>query len=204
MSLDTVVFIVSAVVAVFGATMMIVQRNPVASVLYLILSLVAQAVLYIQLGTVFMGAILVVVYAGAILVLFLFVIMLLNLRGTEDLGKGSTPVSNLTKYVFATLLVVELVAAIRAGFLGETAAVSVFSAPAGGAPDTFGSIEEVAKLLFTRYLYPFELTAVLLLAAVVGAVAIAKRDRESAPPATGEVLRSGDRPAPSAVEKVEG
>ena len=175
MSLDTAIFVISAVVAVFGATMMIVQRNPVASVLYLILSLVAQAVLYIQLGTVFMGAILVVVYAGAILVLFLFVIMLLNLRGSEDLGRPSRPLNQLTKYVFAILFVVELVFVVRAGFFAETVAVSVLTGPA--VTDGFGSVENVAKLLFTRYLYPFELTAVLLLAAVVGAVAIAKRER---------------------------
>ncbi len=202
MSLDTVIFIFSAVVAVFGATMMIVQRNPVASVLYLILSLVAQAVLYIQLGSVFMGAILVVVYAGAILVLFLFVIMLLNLRGTEDLGRGSGPLNQLTKYVFAVLFVVELVFVVRAGFFAETIAVSVLTGPP--ATDGFGSVENVAKLLFTRYLYPFELTAVLLLAAVVGAVAIAKREREDFATEEGEAAHSGDKPASPPMEKVEG
>ncbi|MDM7971437.1 MAG: NADH-quinone oxidoreductase subunit J, partial [candidate division Zixibacteria bacterium] len=181
MSLDAIIFVLSAVVAVFGATMMIVQRNPVASVLYLIVSLIAQAVLYIQLGTAFMGAVLVIVYAGAILVLFLFVIMLLNLRGREDLGEGSAPLSRLTKYLVSLLFVVELVFVIRAGFFAETAVVGVF---AGGAvADDFGSVEHTAGLLFTRYLYPFELTAALLLAAVVGAVAIAKRDRAEGPPA---------------------
>ena len=91
MSLDLAIFVVSALVAVFGATMMIFQRNPVASVLYLILSLVAQAVLYVQLGAAFVGAVLIIVYSGAILVLFLFVIMMLNLRGSEDLGEPSPP-----------------------------------------------------------------------------------------------------------------
>src|SRR5574341_482355 len=99
LSIDGAIFIISAAVAVFGATMMFAQRNPVASVLYFILSLVSQAVLYIQLGAIFVSAILIIVYSGAILVLFLFVIMLLNLRGDEDLGKGSPPLSNLTKFV---------------------------------------------------------------------------------------------------------
>ncbi|MFH1686047.1 MAG: NADH-quinone oxidoreductase subunit J, partial [bacterium] len=84
MSIDVAIFWISALVAVVSAALMIGQRNPIASVLYLIVSMAAQAVLYIQLGGLFMGAILVIVYAGAILVLFLFVIMLLNLRGGED------------------------------------------------------------------------------------------------------------------------
>ncbi len=99
MTLDTVIFFISAVVAVFGATMMIAQRNPVASVLYMILSLVAQAVIYVQLGALFVGAMLVIVYAGAIMVLFLFVIMLLNLRGSEDLGHTRRRSAQFTKYV---------------------------------------------------------------------------------------------------------
>jgi len=195
MSLDAIIFVLSAVVAVFGATMMIVQRNPVASVLYLIVSLIAQAVLYIQLGTAFMGAVLVIVYAGAILVLFLF-----NLRGREDLGEGSAPLSRLTKYLVSLLFVVELVFVIRAGFFAETAVVGVF---AGGAvADDFGSVEHTAGLLFTRYLYPFELTAALLLAAVVGAVAIAKRDRAEGPPAGAET-RGRAEDAPPQTHKVE-
>ncbi len=200
MTLDQIIFFVSAVVAVFGATMMIVQRNPVASVLYLIVSLVAQAVLYMQLGTVFMGAILVVVYAGAILVLFLFVIMLLNLRGNEDLGENSPPLKRITKYLVSILFVVELVFVIRSGFKAQTAVVGVMNSTPG--TDQFGSIESVATVLFTRYLYPFELTAVLLLAAVVGAVAIAKRDRGAVPPA-GE-SGAGNAPDASTKAKVEG
>ncbi len=198
MTLDQIIFFISAVIAVFGATMMIVQRNPVASVLYMIVSLVAQAVLYIQLGTVFMGAILVVVYAGAILVLFLFVIMLLNLRGNEDLGENSPPLNRITKYLVSILFVIELVFVIRAGFTSMTGVAGMMSAEPSGA--AFGSIQSVARVLFTRYLYPFELTAVLLLAAVVGAVAIAKRDNDARPPVGGNAAPE----TPSAQEKVEG
>ncbi|MEW6050161.1 MAG: NADH-quinone oxidoreductase subunit J [Candidatus Zixiibacteriota bacterium] len=172
MSLDLIIFVISAAVAVLGATMMIVQRNPVASVLYLILSLVAQAVLYIQLGALFLGAILVIVYAGAIMVLFLFVIMLLNLRGTEDLGEHSHPGSRFVKYLFAVLLLAELVFAIRGVFLGGPRPGIMTTTP-----DQFGSVRSVAMQLFTKYLYPFELTGVLLLVAVVGAVVVARRSR---------------------------
>jgi NADH-quinone oxidoreductase subunit J len=179
MSLDTAIFIISAVVAVFGATMMIAQRNPVASVLYLILSLVAQAACYVQLSALFMGAILVVVYAGAIMVLFLFVIMLLNLRGGEDLGETPTNLSRFTKYTVGVLVTLELIfiikgAPIQAVTTGLVTEVS----------DNFGSVEQVAKLMFTDYLYPFELTGVLLLIAVVGAVVVAKTRKPGDPDET--------------------
>jgi NADH-quinone oxidoreductase subunit J len=176
MNADTVIFFACAVIAVFGATMMISQRNPVAAVMYLIVSLVAQAVCYVQLGGLFMGAVLIVVYAGAILVLFLFVIMLLNLR-TTDTGDGQRePISSFTKYVVALLLVVELVMAIKGGMIQATT-TGILSM----VPDDFGSVASVAKLLFTRYLYPFELTGILLLVAIVGAVVLVKRDRGESP-----------------------
>jgi len=179
MNLDTVIFIVSAVVAVFGATMMIAHRNPIASVLYLILSLVAQAVCYVQLSALFLGAILVVVYAGAIMVLFLFVIMLLNLRGSEDLGSPPQALSRFTKYAVGILMTLELVFIIKGAPLKAMATGLI-----GKAPDDFGSVEQVARLMFTDYLYPFELTGVLLLIAVVGAVVVAKTRKSGDPDET--------------------
>jgi NADH-quinone oxidoreductase subunit J len=173
MNLDLIMFTISAVVAVLGATMMIAQRNPVASVLYMILSLVAQAVCYVQLGALFLGAILVVVYAGAIMVLFLFVIMLLNLRSDEDAGSRTPSIGQFTKCVFALLLTLELAFLIKAAPLGQ-ATTGVLESP----PDDFGSVKAVAERMFTDYLYPFELTGVLLLAAVVGAVVIARKRRQ--------------------------
>lgn len=172
-TIDGVIFIISSAVALFGAIMMFAQRNPVASVLYFILSLVAQAALYIQLGAIFVSAILIIVYSGAILVLFLFVIMLLNLRGDEDLGKGSPAVSNLTKFIVAIGLTLELGFVIKSSIFGRAVPTGVMSETGAG----FGSAENVATLLFTRYLYPFELTSILLLAAIVGAVMIAKKER---------------------------
>lgn len=170
MSLDTIIFGISAVIAIFGAVMMIGQRNAVASVLYFIVSLVAQAVLYVQLGALFIGAVLIIVYAGAILVLFLFVIMLLNLRGTEDLGTGSSSVSKFTKFLIAGLLAVELGFVVRNGVFPVIGTQTLQT-------DTFGSVEAVAQLIFMKYLYPFELTSVLILVAIVGAVMLAGRAR---------------------------
>jgi NADH-quinone oxidoreductase subunit J len=188
MNLDTIVFLVSAVVAVFGATMMISQRNTVASVLYLILSLAAQAVLYIQLGALFLGAVLIIVYAGAIMVLFLFVVMLLNLRGNQDMGDPPGPVSRFTKYLVSILLVVELVFIIRGvTFDAGTAGIMSMSA------DTFGSVKAVAMLLFTDYLYPFELTGVLLLVAIIAAVVVSKREKEDGQPPADRTTDTHDR-----------
>ena len=183
MNLDTYIFVFSAVVAVFSAAMMISQRNPVASVLYMIVSLVAQALLYVQLGALFLGALLIIVYAGAIMVLFLFVIMLLNLRGTEDLGENSHPVSRIVKYGAALLLLVELIFVVRGVYLAGIAP-GIMATPT----DNFGSVKAVAMLLFTKYLYPFELTGVLLLVAVVGAVVISRKERPDEQPNPEEYL----------------
>jgi NADH-quinone oxidoreductase subunit J len=173
MNIDWAIFAISSVVAIFGAVMMIAQKNPVASVLYLILSFVAQAVLYVQLGALFVGVMLIIVYAGAIMVLFLFVIMLLNLRGGEDLGQHSKPVSKVVKLLISGLMLVELIFVIRGAFLGFSASGFATQVPA----DDFGAIRPVSMLLFTKYLYPFELTGVLMLIAVVGAVVISRKDR---------------------------
>lgn len=172
LTIDDGIFLISGIIALFGAIMMIGQRNPVASVLYFILSLLAQAVLYVQLGAIFVGAILIIVYSGAILVLFLFVIMLLNLRGTEDLGSGSPTVSMFTKVFVTIAMVFEIGFIIKSIKFGTGIPIGVM----GGATDNFGSAEQVALLLFQRYLYPFELTSILLLAAIVGAVIIARRE----------------------------
>ena len=189
MTLDAVIFIISAVVAIFGAAMMIAQRNPVASVLYLILSLVAQAVIYVQLVALFVGVMLVIVYAGAIMVLFLFVIMLLNLRGSEDLGRPSGRVSRFTKYAVTLLLFVEFVFVIRGVALPPTS--DLVSAQS----DAFGSVRAISMLLFTKYLYPFQLTGVLMMIAVVGAVVIARKERpEELPDEPSQTATAAEEP----------
>ncbi|MBN2226803.1 MAG: NADH-quinone oxidoreductase subunit J [candidate division Zixibacteria bacterium] len=169
--LEVVIFYLSALIAIGGAVLMIAQRNPVASVLYLIVSLAAQAVLYIQLSALFVGALLIIVYAGAILVLFLFVIMLLNLRGEHFEGQDQK-VGRITKYVLSGLFFIELVIIVRQ--LAIPARTDIVSAQTA---TDFGGVEPVAELLYTKYLFPFELTSVLLLVAVVGAVVMARREK---------------------------
>lgn len=169
--LDLIIFYCAAIFAVGGAVMMIIQRNPVASVLYLIVSLVAQAILYIQLSAMFVGALLIIIYTGAILVLFLFVIMLLNLRGEHFDGKQSV-MGRATKVVIALILFVEFAVIFKQVAIPQEAGSEV-----AAVPQDFGSVEMVASHLFKEYLYPFELTSILLLVAIVGAVVIAKRDK---------------------------
>lgn len=175
MNVDMIIFIISALIAVSAAALMVSLRNPVLSVMSMILSLVAQAVLYVQLSALFVGAVLIIVYSGAIMVLFLFVIMLLNLRGSEDLGENSPPVKMIFKYLFGILLFVEIIFVIKSSlFRGEPI---IGMLPEKGTE--FGSVESVATTLFQKYLYPFELTSILLLVAIVGAVVMAKKDRGS-------------------------
>ncbi|MEE8577253.1 MAG: NADH-quinone oxidoreductase subunit J, partial [candidate division Zixibacteria bacterium] len=122
----------------------------------------------------------------AILVLFLFVIMLLNLRPNSEFGEPMPPLTIFTKVAIPLLLVVELLLIINR--------ISLGSVPSGlmrEVSDTFGSVPTVARLLFTDYMYPFQLTGVLLLVAIVGAVVISrKEDSDSEPPAANDVTDS--------------
>jgi NADH-quinone oxidoreductase subunit J len=170
MTLELAIFYFAAIVAVAGAVMMILQRNPVASVLYLIVSLVAQAILYVQLKALFVGALLIIIYAGAILVLFLFVIMILNLRG-EEFRNEKRSLRRATKAGISVVFFLEIVVIIK-----QLAAPPVAGRVAE-VTENFGSVEMVATRLFREYLFPFELTSILLLVAIVGAVVMAKRDK---------------------------
>lgn len=172
MNLEGFIFLFAALVAIGGALMMILQRNPVASVLYMVVSLVAQAILYVQLSALFVGAILIIVYTGAILVLFLFVIMLLNLRG-EKFKESSSKLGLGTKVLFGLIFFGEAIAVILQFFGTRTGLPN-------DVPESiteFGSVDMVAGRLFREFLYPFELTSILLLVAIVGAVVIAMKSK---------------------------
>lgn len=167
MSFEQVVFYFLAVLAAFSAVMMILQRNPVNSALYLILNFFCLGGLYLTLNAQFIAMVQVLVYAGAIMVLFLFVIMLLNLgddrRLREHLG--------LRMYLgigFSVALVLELLFI----FLFRSSNSAVQQSPNAA---EMGTVEYVGKVLFTRFLFPFEVTSLLLLAAIVGAVILAKK-----------------------------
>jgi len=157
--------------AILSAGVCITRRSPVASALWLVVTLFALTALYVMLDAHFIAVIQVIVYAGAIMVLFLFVIMLLNLGsgGPSDL-KG--PIGKVITAALALLLLVELLV-VRS--LGPAAEIRL---PAGAVADAVrqqGAVRVIADPLFRGYLVPFEITSLLLTAAVVGAVVLAKR-----------------------------
>ncbi len=156
-------------IAVIFAVMMILKRNPVHSALCLVVVFVSLALLYVLLGAEFLAAVQVIVYAGAIMVLFLFVIMLLNLE-TEVLSQGLSRVAFKACGLVGTgLLLLLLLGGGAVKALRAMAPEQVSAVP--------GNTQAVAELLFTKYLLPFEVTSILLLAAIVGALVLAgKRD----------------------------
>jgi NADH-quinone oxidoreductase subunit J len=160
-----VVFWFLATLSIVAALGVVVQRNPVHSLLALVLTLISIAVLFIGQDAVVVGFLQVIVYAGAIMVLFLFVIWLLNL-GVET---GST--RRLTIKFLGTIAVVALLAELETFAMPAQLQIKFSAVHAAG----YGSIEALAETLFSQYLIAFEVTSVLLLVAVVGAVALARR-----------------------------
>lgn len=166
MSLDTILAAGASAVAVFSALMVVWQRNAVISALFLVLNLGSIAVLFLTLGGEFLAAVQVIVYAGAIMVLFLFVITLLNPAPLKERFASGPVVTGLT-FALGVLFVASLMRGVM-----SLAGVRGTMAPVGA---DYGSTRSIGELLFTAYLYPFELAGVLLLVAMVGAVVLARR-----------------------------
>ena len=168
LSVPLVLFWVFAVVACLMGLLVIVLANPVSSALALVMTLCAVAGLFLTLGAQFIAAVQVIVYAGAIMVLFLFVIMLLQLRGEPGGLRGVL----FGPKVLAGALGIALIT--QMGSLVATAAW-----PTGAAdPAAFDSplnTQMIGRLLYSRYLLPFEVVSVLLLVALLGSVVLAKR-----------------------------
>lgn len=165
--MELAIFLITAIVLVITAILVVVQRNPVASALFLIAALCTQAILYLLLKAPFLAVIQIIVYAGAIMVLFLFVIMLLNLR-KDEFGPEKRKVQRFFAILFAVILFIEIGALVKLSISGLPQSSGITD------PD-FGSAQQVGQLLFTDYLFPFEVTSVLLLVAIVGAIVMAKR-----------------------------
>jgi NADH-quinone oxidoreductase subunit J len=179
------VFWFFAAVAVASAVLMVFMRNPIASAFWLIGTMLSLAAIYFILQAQFIGVIQVLVYAGAVMVLFLFVIMLLNL------GRESPDLRRLPGLLGAVLLIGVLASQVGplAGYSRERLALEYTRSTSLANPDvvfdsTLGAAQatrergvpgDIAKPLFEQYLVPFELTSMLLLSAIVGAVVLAKR-----------------------------
>ena len=160
--MEPVFFILFGAIATGGAIMVVTRRHPMASALYLILTLFAVAALFVLRQAHFLAVIQVIIYAGAVVVLFIFVIMLVNVP--ED----RLPVERNTA--------LRILGVVAAGLMILESAVIArrFGMPKLPAADS-GSVEAVGRALFTDYLLAFEITSVLLLAAVIGAIALAKK-----------------------------
>ena len=170
MSFDVLVVNLIAFVAIFSALMVVFHRSPMVSVVFLIVNLVCIALFFLLLQAQFLFAIQIIVYAGAIMVLFVFVVMLLNLRQEEQL-KPEWKVQRALAYIGGLLLV----GALWTALWKRPRSAETFSGTFGSG---FGTVEDVAKTLFGGYMFQFEAASVLLVVAMIGAVVLARR-RES-------------------------
>ena len=167
MAVNLLIFLVLAVVCIATAVGMLLSRSAIYSALYLVLNFGTVAVFYILLNAPFIAMSQITVYAGAIMVLFLFVIMLL---GTERLPPGHVlPWQRPLAILLAAGLVIE------AGYLlfARTLPTSPIAQPV----ESFGSPQDIGAALFSQYLLPFEVTSVLLLVAMVGAIILTQKDK---------------------------
>ena len=174
-----ILFYLFAAVAVVASLLVIAQRNPIYSVLLLILSFGALSGLYVLLQAPFVAVIQIIVYAGAIMVLFLFVVMLLNAphEDTEqDLERGG-PLARIVAPAgarnFGAVLAVVLLAELAWALTKNGGESGAFPGAA------VSSVSAIGRLLFTDYAFPFEVTSVLILVAMVGAVVLARRESRS-------------------------
>ena len=165
---DAGVFVACAAIVLSGGIGVVVSSNPVHAALSLVLTLFGVAVLFVAQQAHFLAAVQVIVYAGAIVVLFLFVIMLLGVDRSENVRSeplvGQRPIAYLAG--------IGVISAIF--LLARTAWVSGAESVAGAADGPGSNVEKLASSLFTRYLLAFEFTSVLLVIAVVGAVVLAR------------------------------
>ena len=166
MTASLVVFFVLAALAVIGALSLIIQKHPIHSALSLIVVMVALAGLYLLIGAEFVAAVQIIVYGGAIMVLFVFVIMLLN-AGVEE----HTSISKMAGAP-GLLLVVAL-----AGFVSASIARSAASVQTASQSGTMSSTKEISGMIFKDFVYPFELTSFLILIAILGATVLAQREK---------------------------
>ena len=167
MSAPLIIFFALAALAVLGAASLILQRHPIHCALSLIVVMVALAGLYLLMGAEFVAAVQIIVYGGAIMVLFVFVIMLLN-AGAEE----RTNFSKMAKIAGWPLAL---------GLTGVLAAAMVRAGPTvanAANPGALSDTSRLSTLLFTDFVYPFELTSFLVLVAILGAMVLAQREQK--------------------------
>jgi len=175
MSVETILFAITAFIVIASALMVVVSRHPIYSALYLVLTFLGLAGFYLQLSAAFIAAVQVIVYAGAIMVLFTFVIMLLGedkpLEGEQHFG-----MQKWVGVLFAVCLIGELAYLLFRGSPSATSEALPRVAMIGSDQTTnFGSVQAIGTTLFTNYVFAFEATSIVLLIAMIGIVVLAKR-----------------------------
>ena len=170
MTIDLILFLTLSLIAIATAVGMLLSRNAIYSALFLVLNFITVAVFYLLLGAPFIAMAQITVYAGAIMVLFLFVIMLL--------GAESLPKTNVLPWQKPLAGILSIALAVEATFLFITRArpAGDIIAPAESA-NMMDSLREMGMVLFNQYLLPFEVTSVLLLVAMVGAIVLVRKER---------------------------
>jgi NADH-quinone oxidoreductase subunit J len=167
--METLLFWLLAAIALIASVSMIVQRNPVYSALFLIVTLLSIAGLFLLLRAQFLAVIQIIVYAGAIMVLFLFVIMLLDIRRMEN-TISRVKLQKSLGLLLGVVFFLETVLVLRSGMVRD---IAVTAAPPL-VPD-FGTAAGLGRALFSQYVFPLQLAAVLLFVALIGAVVLSKR-----------------------------
>jgi len=167
MTATEILFWVLSALALFSALMVLISKNPVHSVLWLIVVFFSISGHYILLNAQFLAIVNLIVYAGAIMVLFLFVIMLMNLNSSTEPQKNS--LIKLAGVVAGCLLLTVFVSAVRSADEIKNSQVAM-------SDGSIGLIENLGKTLFTQYVVPFEISSILFLSAMVGAVVIGKKE----------------------------
>lgn len=167
MNLETISIILGGL-TIGSALMVIISKHPVRCVLYLVLTFFMISANYVLMNAQFIAIVNIIVYAGAIMVLFLFVLMLLNLSKENE--PRSPLFVKLAAVIAGGILFTVLIAALRDGV--ALSAVSTLDS------EGQGLVENLGQLLFTKYVLPFEMSSVLFIAAMVGAVMLAKREKQ--------------------------
>ena len=205
MTVGNVFFVVASLVALFGAFMTIASRSPIRSAVGLLITIVGIAALFLMLNAQFLAAIQLIVYAGAVVVLFVFVIMLLGPDAGD--GEGTVARARVARYGAGAFF---LLLSAAAGHLVSRSGLTPNRFKI--APVTHGSVESIGTFLFGSAVIPFELTTALLIVAVVGAIAVARgkphvrRQSKSASPTArmfhGPLMaRDAQRPLPTKAER---
>lgn len=168
----TILFYLVASVTIMAAISVVIQKNPIYSVISLIVTLVSVAVIFLILGAQFLAAAQVIVYAGAIMVLFLFVIMLLNLgeNNAGEEGYDKLFMQKKTSVILGSTLFVIIALVIKSSFFNGEKGIYTQEVLS-----KVGNTQIIGKELFTNYLLPFEITSILLFAAIIGAIILAKK-----------------------------